>query len=863
MSADGAVQRIQRLTTVFEKGSPGILFGAVIITLIFGLFLFPLPSFHTDLSAFAPEGPNDAVEERIGDAFGNERKPLFVHVEVDDGSNILSISALQQQQSDLAEILNWSDQHGPLISEYVAIPDIIQRGLDESSQPSQLSDAVSWEQLLNDTLDEGQTCGDGASDEELLMLASFGRDALLNRDLKFEDTTCLWLDSNRTSGEATPSASSNLWILYIRPDLDDEQRQVMVNELRHQFNAVGEDGDLNYGIISDDVLSYDINEGTIDNLVWLIAGALLVVVVIRAFAFRSVRGVVFPLAALSMAIVWTYGALAAMTSTFSVLHVAVAPVVLGLGIDYSIHLQRSYERRCSQGEETARAWALAIDELYVALTLTVITTVAAFLSNVVSPLPPVQAFGMALAFGVVSAFITSTVVVGAMHTMMERSNHRFRPESHWEKLKQYAREVVITQRKTQAFALILVVMLTVGSVVAAAAKLETEFDLSDFLNEEMEVMQVRNEIYDAYEATGWRPVYILSEPIDGADRIIDDASFIEANNQMNHRLELAPRVVIPLAVGDGEAMIESVHSVLRDAIEEDANFGATYGLRVVGDDLVPNEYDTGDSIAALLNLRDNDSTGDMLSGASWADRVNSVAHFSFDQSNGCSDGCLLYMRAEVMIQVSSNSESIEAVEGLENVVAQSSGKYGVQASMIVSGDAVRLNLVLKGLTTSQLESTAISLIVSTLVLYVLTRRIGLAIIVITPVAIAAIWVVGAMALFNLNWNVLTVMVTALTIGLGIDYSIHVWRKFEILKDKMDPWEAIKEMHASTGSALILSAGTTICGFLVLRLSPMPVVQDFGVVTSLTVLFSLVLALGLMPLLLAADSTLENGNESLD
>jgi predicted RND superfamily exporter protein len=183
--------------------------------------------------------------------------------------------------------------------------------------------------------------------------------------------------------------------------------------------------------------------------------------------------------------------------------------------------------------------------------------------------------------------------------------------------------------------------------------------------------------------------------------------------------------------------------------------------------------------------------------------------------------------------------------------------------MIVSGDAVRLNLVLKGLTTSQLESTAISLIVSTLVLYVLTRRIGLAIIVITPVAIAAIWVVGAMALFNLNWNVLTVMVTALTIGLGIDYSIHVWRKFEILKDKMDPWEAIKEMHASTGSALILSAGTTICGFLVLRLSPMPVVQDFGVVTSLTVLFSLVLALGLMPLLLAADSTLENGNESLD
>jgi predicted RND superfamily exporter protein len=40
---------------------------------------------------------------------------------------------------------------------------------------------------------------------------------------------------------------------------------------------------------------------------------------------------------------------------------------------------------------------------------------------------------------------------------------------------------------------------------------------------------------------------------------------------------------------------------------------------------------------------------------------------------------------------------------------------------------------------------------------------------------------------------------------------------------------------------------------------MPVVQDFGVVTSLTVFFSLVLALGLMPILLTADSMMDNGN----
>ena len=36
-----------------------------------------------------------------------------------------------------------------------------------------------------------------------------------------------------------------------------------------------------------------------------------------------------------------------------------------------------------------------------------------------------------------------------------------------------------------------------------------------------------------------------------------------------------------------------------------------------------------------------------------------------------------------------------------------------------------------------------------------------------------------MALISLKWNVLTVMVTALTLGIGIDYSIHMWRRFEV------------------------------------------------------------------------------------
>ena len=160
-----------------------------------------------------------------------------------------------------------------------------------------------------------------------------------------------------------------------------------------------------------------------------------------------------------------------------------------------------------------------------------------------------------------------------------------------------------------------------------------------------------------------------------------------------------------------------------------------------------------------------------------------------------------------------------------------------------------LETVLDGLSLTQVESTAISLVVSFLVLFVLTRRIMPAIIVLFPVGIASLWVVGSMALIGLKWNVLTVMVTALTLGIGIDYSIHMWRRFEVeLAKRGDHWSALREALNTTGVALMLSAVTTMAGFAVLLFSPMPIIQDFGLITAITVLFSLVLALMVLPVL---------------
>ena len=209
------------------------------------------------------------------------------------------------------------------------------------------------------------------------------------------------------------------------------------------------------------------------------------------------------------------------------------------------------------------------------------------------------------------------------------------------------------------------------------------------------------------------------------------------------------------------------------------------------------------------------------------------------------------MRVDVLVRTSEEAQEVAEVFAKQAQLLEDDGLIG--GEVYITGDVVVLNNVLSGLVISQVESTAISLFVSMLVLVLLTRRLGQSLVVILPVGLAGAWVVGAMAMLGINWNVLTIMITALTIGLGIDYSIHVWRRIEANRASgMGTWEAMRDMYSTTGTALLLSSGTTICGFMVLLLSPIPVIQDFGIVSSISVLFSLVMALLVLPGLLAAE-----------
>ena len=90
------------------------------------------------------------------------------------------------------------------------------------------------------------------------------------------------------------------------------------------------------------------------------------------------------------------------------------------------------------------------------------------------------------------------------------------------------------------------------------------------------------------------------------------------------------------------------------------------------------------------------------------------------------------------------------------------------------------------------------------------------------------WVLGTMSVVGISLNSITGMITSLTIGLGVAYSIHVTQRYHQQLDRSESvWAALRTTVTGTGGALLGSAATTAGGFGVLMFSFVTSLQQSG------------------------------------
>ena len=182
-------------------------------------------------------------------------------------------------------------------------------------------------------------------------------------------------------------------------------------------------------------------------------------------------------------------------------------------------------------------------------------------------------------------------------------------------------------------------------------------------------------------------------------------------------------------------------------------------------------------------------------------------------------------------------------------------------SVQVAGLSYERYVYMLEITDSFQQSLVVAIILAFFIVLFVLRDIRLSVITILPVVAITLWLRGGMVLTDTPINLVTVQISSLAIGLGVDYAIHMVQRvrearFENPELKQVEW--MEESLDETGNNVAMSAFTDFAGFMVLALSVMPLFVTFGMIMAIMIFLSFVAAVIMLPALLLQFGNLEGG-----
>ncbi len=546
--------------------------------------------------------------------------------------------------------------------------------------------------------------------------------------------------------------------------------------------------------------------------------AIILVIVILLITFRSVVDTVLGLLGLGMAITWAYGFGVLMDYSFNQISTTVAVLLVGLGIDYAIHTILRYREELRKGKKVREAMREMITHLGMGLILATVTTIIAFLSNISSPIPPVKDFGIMNAVGIFGAFVIFTTAIPAMKILIDEHREK-KGKLKVKKEKEREGSGLIVLNKFMAIgaaaaehhriAVLATVIVISGVAIYGGMNVGTTFDLKDFLPQNLEITDTINFMMNNFNASGMSDNYVLIE-----GNITNPAALKAVQDTMDN-------------LKDDDYVDYSQSTSITTMISEWKEKNSTFAKMV----------------------SENDSNGDGLPDRNikgiydWLYQYGdgkSVLH----KDNSTYDSMLIIIRSSASTDKENRvlaNEIAQDIQPLKDV--------GLKATP--TGTNLLTFHILDMLEGSQWRSLWITVISSLVVLTVVflyeKRSWILGLITSLPVILALLWLLGSMYALGINFNVVTVTITSLTIGLGITYAIHITHRF------LEDWEreksiedAIRKTVRHTGTSIFGAATTTMAGFGTLMLSSMPPIKQFGEIAALSILYSFVLSVFILP-----------------
>jgi predicted RND superfamily exporter protein len=551
--------------------------------------------------------------------------------------------------------------------------------------------------------------------------------------------------------------------------------------------------------------------------------------------YKPLASLYLTLGVVGLSGVWAFGLLGFLGVPVNFLMAAVLPLLMGIGDDYAIHLLHRYEEERCKGQVGPHAISVALARTGRALVLTTITTVGGFTALFFAPSPPVRWFGLLAAVSVISALIITVTLIPAVKRLLPEGSrverwpnaHRFlaHPKastiSHW-----LGRYTELLHGRAA-----LIIVLGLGLVIGAMGYWEGR------------AFQTYTVDYRRLLPANY-PTVVLYNQINEEFRTYDEVQLSLTGDMA--RLEVM-RVLLKdiseaLAASPYAHTVTSLAHYLEDVRTANPQLAQGFMDRFVSDPDGAYRWLLGE-VLSKESLRQRAEAYLLALTPTPLPSLRTGEGVPAGQGEG-----LTKTVARVNTMRFSDQEGIRRVtqdisQRLAPVIAK---LKNLEIEAQLTGVPFVEELGLEALHRSLTQSLAISFVLCFIVMNVALRSVLWGAIGLFPMALVTGLILGTVSFLKLELNAATAIVTAISIGLGVDYAIHLMQRFREERD-------LVRATARIGEALFAAFLTTASAFFVLTLGTITWNRDFGLLVGLAVFYAFVVTVFVFPALLALPS----------
>ena len=591
------------------------------------------------------------------------------------------------------------------------------------------------------------------------------------------DEIKVYLNKNPKLKRRLISKNENYLVTMVQPEFGfglDRFR----NDVVHVADSLLADYEIHYGGTA--YVTGSVPQLIREDVQLLIKAGLIIMLIMLLVNLRSLKAVIMVFIVIIPSLIammgfmgWAYKITGSNCFLFALLNTSMPIILLTIANSDGVHVITKFFREFRRLKSVETAIEYTMESLLIPIFMTSITTIAAFLTMISSPLEPLIGYGICMSIGIAWAWILSSLTLPAMINIVSWNPKSFSiiKPSMFENLASLF-STIVTRFPVQTFS-IGVIMVFLGGI--GIQSINVDVNVANF----------------------FKPGTEIRDSMDFMDR--------EMSGTMDLRVRIEADVRDPRILNG----IDSLQSF----IQQNENISVTYSIADVVKQMHRTVMDDSLKYESIPSTRE---------------KVNNL--FTMYYMSGDQDGLSSMIDQDHKTTLITSLGSIMSTEDIFSLLGSMTTYIDKHLFGTEKINVTGMIVVIRDMVLMVIRSALLSIVVSVLLIGLITSlffgRVIWGALSIIPLLSAVILNFGLMGHFDIALNHITAILSSIIIGVGVDFAIHYISQFQNLSNNKNGKDKTMEAVKDVGYPILLDAGSNM-GFGALIFSVFLPVQYIG------------------------------------